>query len=328
MADLSSSYMGLELKNPIIVASSDLARTADDMKKCAQAGAGAVVIKSIFEEQFLVDEEKMEGYPIYPEAIDYMRQGGLLGYAPESLVNEIEKAKKDVDIPLIASINCRTTDLWTEFARQVESAGADALELNIYDQPLDLGIPGDKHDHRYIQILKKVKKIVKIPVSVKLVDQISSMPFLSQKLAENGAAGLVFFNWFMQPDIDINKLTTRIRKGKGNFYESLKWAALLSGRIECDIASSGGVESYQEVVKQLLAGASAVQVCTLLYEKGLDEIQNLLRGLTAWMDQHKFDSISDFKGELSFRKQELNFRDLGEAENYFRAQYLKTYSKK
>jgi dihydroorotate dehydrogenase (fumarate) len=328
MADLSTSYLGLELKNPIIVASSDLVRTSDDMKECARAGAGAVVIKSIFEEQFLVDEDKMEGYSIYPEAIDYMRQGGLLEYAPEALVKEIEKAKKEVDIPLIASINCRTTDLWPKFARQLQSAGADALELNIYDQPLDLTVPGDEHDQKHIQILKEVKGRVSIPVSVKLTSQVSSLPYLSRKLVEAGADGLVFFNWFMQPDIEIDKFTTRIRKGRGDFHESLKWVALLSGRIECDIASSGGVMSHKEVIKQILAGVSAVQVCTLFYQEGLDAMQNLLSGLSEWMEQHEFKSVSDFQGELSFRKQELSLRDLGEAENYFRAQYLKTYSKK
>ncbi len=328
MADLSTSYMGMKLKNPIIVASSDLTRTADDMKKCAHAGAGAVVIKSIFEEQFLVDEDKNEGYSNYPEAIDYMRRGGLLEYAPEALIKEIETAKKEVDIPLIASINCQTPELWPKFARQLQSAGADGLELNIYAQPLDLTVPGDQFERIHIQILKEVKDNISIPVSVKLINQVSSLPYLSRKLVETGADGLVFFNWFLQPDIDIDKLTTRNLKGKGDFYESLKWAALLSGRIECDIAASGGVTSIKEVIKQILAGVSAVQICTLFYNKGLQEIQNLLSGLTEWMDQHRFESIPDFQGELSFRKQELTFKDMGEAKNYFRAQYLKTYSKK
>ncbi|MFO7865870.1 MAG: dihydroorotate dehydrogenase-like protein [Candidatus Aminicenantes bacterium] len=327
MADLSTSYMGLRLKNPLIVASSDLARTAEDIKKCAGAGAGAVVIKSIFEEQFLVDEDKNEGTSIYPEALDYMRQGGLLEYAPEALVKEIETAKKEVDIPLIASINCRTPDLWPEFAGQLQTAGADALELNIYDLPLDLKVPGDEHDDINIRILKAVKEKVDIPVSVKLINQVSSLPYLSRKLAEAGAGGLVFFNWFLQPDIDIDNLTTRSRKGKGDFLESLKWTALLSGRIKCDIASSGGVMSHKEAIKQILAGASAVQICTLLYQKGLQEIQNLINGLTGWMQPHGFESISDFKGEMSFRKQQLTFRDMGEAKSYFRTQYLKTYSK-
>ncbi len=327
MADLSTSYMGLKLKNPVIVASSDLARTAEDMKKCARAGAGAVVIKSIFEEQFLVDDDKMEGHSIYPEALDYMRQGGLLEYAPESLVNEIEAAKKEVDIPLIASVNCRTPDLWPKFAHQLQSAGADALELNIYDQPLDFSVPGDEHDNIHIKILKAVKQNVTIPVSVKLTNQVSSLPYLSQKLEKAGADGLVFFNWFLQPDIDIEELSTRSRKGQGDFYESLKWTALLADRIKCDITASGGVKSYTEVIKQILAGVSAVQICTLFYQKGLDEIQNILSGLSEWMQQHKFETISDFQGELSFRKQELTFRDMGEARNYFRAQYLKTYSK-
>jgi len=326
MPDLTTSYMGMTLKNPVIAASSDLTRTAEDIKNCARAGAGAVVVKSIFEEQFLIDEEKTDAYSIYPEAIDYMRKGGLLEYASESVVREIETAKKEVDIPVIASINCRTPDLWPKFSRQLQSAGADAMELNIYDLPIDLKISGDEHDNIHVKILKAVKENITIPVSVKMINQVSSLPYLSHKLVTAGAEGLVFFNWFLQPDIDIDELTTLSRKGKGDFLESLKWVALLSERIECDISASGGVKSHKEIIKQLLAGASAVQVCTLFYQKGLDEIDNLLSGLNSWMEQHKFASVSDFKGELSFRKQELTFKDLGEAQNYFRAQYMKTYS--
>jgi len=326
MADLTTNYMGLKLRNPIIVSSCDLAKTVSGIKRCDEAGAGAVVLKSIFEEQFLIQEDIPGDYSIHPEALDYLHTGGLLEYAPHRICQTIEKAKKDVNIPIIASINCQTPKLWPSYARQIEKAGADALELNIYLLPIDLDSPGTKYEEYHLQILKEVKKEISIPVSIKLTVQITSVPNLAHKLADEGANALVLFNWFLEPDIDIQKLTTISLIGKGNFHQSLRWVALLAGRVDCDIASSGGVQKAEDVVKQILAGASAVQACTLFYQKGLDEIKKLLHGLKTWMDESNYASIEDLKGEISFKKQELSFRDLGEAENYFRVQYLKAYS--
>jgi dihydroorotate dehydrogenase (fumarate) len=328
MPELKTSYMGLELRNPIIVASSDLSKTADGIKRCEEAGAGAVVLKSIFEEQFMMEGDVPEAdYSMYPEALDYMRSGGLLEYAPARICKEIEEAKKVVSIPVIASINCQTSSLWPRFARQVQEAGADGLELNIYDLPIDLNHSCACHDEQYVNIIKEVKNEISIPVSVKLIPQISSLPFLCQQIVEAGGQGLVFFNWFLEPDIDIEKKTTFSRKGQANFYQSLRWVGLVAGRVEADIAASGGIRGFEGIVKQLLAGASAVQICSLFYQKGLEAITELIDGLTSWMEEKRYDAIGDFKGDLSFRKQELSFRNLGEAANYFRAQYLKVYSK-
>ena len=328
MLDLSTSYMGLKLKNPIIVASSDLTRTAEGMIRCEEAGAGAIVLKSIFEEQFLIEDGGSLGaYSIHPEALDYLRSGGLLEYAPDKICREIEKSKKSIKIPVIASINCQTFTLWPRFARQIEQAGADGLELNIYDLPIDPEISGQEHDKRYEKILAVIKKEITIPVSIKLAPQVSSLAYLGRKLAKAGCNALVFFNWFLEPDIDIRKLKTYNRKGTGNFNQTLRWVALLSGRLGVDIVSSGGIRNFEDVVKQLLAGASAVQICTLFYKAGLTEIEKLLKGLIAWMKEHRYGSVTDFQGALSFKKQELSFKDLGESQSFFRAQYLKTYSK-
>jgi dihydroorotate dehydrogenase (fumarate) len=329
MADLSTTYMGLSLKNPIIVASSDLARDARGIQKCADAGAGAVVMKSIFEEQFVVNEDfSSDEYANYPEAMDYLRSGGLMEYAPNALCREIELAKKAVDIPVIASINCQSDSLWPKFAHQLQEAGADGLELNIAHLPLELNVSGGSIDDHHISILKKVKSMVNIPISVKLIPEISSLPHLSSRLSEAGADALVFFNWFLEPDIDIDTKKTKTRKGTSDFFMSLRWVALLAGRIQCDISASGGVGATQDVVKQLLAGASTVQICTHFYRKGLAEISLLLDGLNDWMKKHRYESLQDFRGELSFQKQELSFKNMGEARNYFRAQYIKTYGVK
>jgi len=218
--------------------------------------------------------------------------------------------------------------LWPRFARQIEEAGADGLELNISFQPISLAIPSSEYEEHHLEILKAVKDAVSIPVSVKLKSQITSVSHLGQQLAELGCNAIILFNWFLEPDIDVETLKTRSHIGKANFFHSLRWVGLLSGRVECDIAASGGIKSAEDVVKQILAGAAGVQVCTLFYQKGLGEIQNLLKGLEDWMDRHEYEGIGDFLGELSFRHQELQFKDLGEASAYFRAQYLKVYSQK
>ncbi len=327
MANLETSYMGLKLRNPIIVSSSDLTRTKAGIIHCQKVGAGAVVLKSIFEEQFQdLDKAQYSDYGFYPEARDYLRSGGLLEYGPQETCAVIEEAKKEVDIPVIASINCLSPKLWPRFARQFQEAGADGLELNIYFLPLALESPASEYENHHLQILKEVKKAVSIPVSVKLMSQLTSVPYLANQLANAGCDALVFFNWFVQPDIDSEKLKTKSVIGKANFHQSLKWVALLAGRIDCDLASSGGVRRAEDVIKQILAGASAVQVCTLFYQKGLKAIPELLKGIEDWMNHHNNAVIDDFKGELSFKNQELTFKGLGQAEAYFRAQYLRAYA--
>jgi dihydroorotate dehydrogenase (fumarate) len=327
MADLTISYMGLKLRNPVIVASSGLTKSAEGIFRCAEAGAGAVVMKSIYEEQYWGEAalaEKSLSY--YPEALDYLRKGSLLAYAPQEKCSIIEKVKKEVNIPVVASISCQSPELWPDFALQFQEAGADGLELNIYFLPFDLKTPGTDYEKFHLEILEKVKKAVSIPVAVKLTSQLTSVPFLAHRLAKSGCDALVLFNWFLQPDVNVENLKTKNIIGKGNFYQSLRWVALLAGRIDCDIASSGGVQKYEDFIKQILVGAAAVQVCSLLYQKGLEVIKDLLSALEAWMDSHHYSSIDDFKGELSFKKQELSFKEPEEAKAYFRTQYLKTYS--
>ncbi len=328
MFDLSTQYMGLRLRNPIIVSSCDLTRSVAGIKKCADAGAGAVVLKSIFEEQFLVKGEiPEEGHSIHPEAVDYLRAGGLLEYAPQKICQTIQDAKKEVDIPLIASINCQTPELWPSFARQFYTAGADALELNIYFLPLDLEKPGSSYEQNHVEILNRIKDEVPIPISIKLTSQITSIPNLAHRLTNAGVSALVLFNWFLEPDINVDNRTTRAIKGKGNLFQSLRWVAILAGRVNCDISSSGGIKHSDDIVKLILAGASAVQACSIFYEKGLGEIESLLKGIQDWMKNNHFMSLDEFRGDLSFFKQDLSFKNLGEAEKYFRAQYLKTYTK-
>jgi dihydroorotate dehydrogenase (fumarate) len=329
MIDLKTSYMGLELRNPIIVGSSGLTKSISGIRRSEESGAGAVVLKSIFEEQFQVEQEiPEEEINVYPEALDYMRHGGLMEYAPQELVKMIEQAKKEVDIPIIASINCQSNRLWPSFARQLQDAGADGLELNIYFLPIDIEFSGAEYEKYHLDILEKVKREVAIPVSVKLTNQVTALPHLTHRLAEAGCDAVVLFNWFLVPDIDVHNLRTKSLKGKGYFHQSLRWVGILSGRVGCDVASSGGIQNGHDVVKQILAGASAVQVCSLFYQKGLEETSGLLGELEAWMSEHKHPDLDSFRGELSFKKQELSFKDVGEARAFFRSQYIKTYAGK
>lgn len=328
MPDISASYMGLKLRNPIIAASSGFTDSLSGILKCEEAGMGAVVLKSVFEEQLLSQEDVYDKYfNIYPEAVDYLHEGGLLEYGPQKICQMIEKAKQKSKIPIIASINCRSPKLWPAFAKQFQDAGADGLELNIYSLPLELDKPCTEYEKQHLEILKSVKSSVSIPVSIKLNNQITSVPYLARRLSESGCDGLVFFNWFIEPDIDLKDLTTRNIKGKGDFNRTLRWVALVAGRIDCDISSSGGIRDGNGLIKQILAGASAVQLCSLFYKSGLDTVKDMANELESWMTAHQYESIEDFRGELSFRNQELSFKNMGEAKSYFRSQYLKTYEK-
>ncbi|MBD3413802.1 MAG: dihydroorotate dehydrogenase-like protein [Candidatus Aminicenantes bacterium] len=328
MADTSTSYMGLEMKNPVLAASSGLTDSLNGILKCDAAGVGGVVLKSIFEEQLISEKDVYDKYSnIYPEAVDYLREGGLLEYAPQKIFQMIDKAKQKTDIPIIASINCRSPKLWPTFAEQFQDAGADGLELNIYSLPLELEKSGSEYEQQYLDILKSIKKVVSIPVAVKLNHQITSLPYLTNRLSDAGCDGLVFFNWFLEPDVRLDTLSTNNIKGKGDFHRTLRWVALLAGRIDCDISSSGGVRNGKDLIKHILAGASCVQICTIFYEKGLEQTKEILNELKTWMDEKKFQSIQEFQGELSLKNQQLSFKDMGEAQSYFRAQYLKTFKK-
>ncbi len=329
MIDLSTTYLGLKLRNPVIVASCGLTSTVEGVDRCQEAGAGAVVLKSFFEEQFWSEVDAADkGAWIYPEARDYLERGGLLEYATDKMRRLIEEAKTKTKIPVIASVNCRTARLWPRFARQFEDAGADGLELNIFFLPYDLERAGAEYERLYTQIVKEVAAAVSIPVAVKLSPHFTSIPHIGRKLVEAGSRALVLFNWFMQPDIDLSRRQTRSIIGRGDFHLSLRWVGLCADRLECDIASSGGVRGADEVIKQVLAGASAVQVASLFLSEGIGKLRDLVQGLEAWMKEHGHSSISDFRGEMSFKRQEQSFKEPEAAEAYFRSQYMKIYLKK
>jgi len=303
--DLSTTYMGLELKNPIIVSSSRLTSEIKNVIQCAEKGAGAIVLKSLFEEQLLADPQKLmeqdDKYFWFPEAIDFInshaREQGFAEYL--SLISE---SKKGTSVPIIASINCTTPNEWPKFAARLEEAGADGLELNISIMPFDEELSGQEIENKYIEIVSEVKRYVSIPVAAKIGCMFTNLISLVKGLEGVSVDAVVLFNRFFQPDIDIEN--ERVVKGDifsspEEMTQSLRWVSLLSGKVKCDLVANTGIHTAEGVIKQLLAGAAATQVCTTLYKNGIDYIEVLLSDLEKWAKDRNYSSLSQFQGKLS-----------------------------
>jgi len=344
MIDLSCKYLGLKLRNPIIIGSSGLTSSIENLKTIAQMGAGAVILKSIFEEQIKFEADKflqsdnpgMESWQkafqgivsktefYYDEAFEY-----LTSYAKEHTLNQylslVTEAKKSIDIPVIASINCITQYDWQYFAKRIQEAGADALELNVYLLPSDFERSGIENEKVYFDIIQEVKKFITIPFSLKIGYYFSSLAQTTLKLSETGIAGLTLFNRPYNPDIDIEHLqvnASNMFSNDSEYSHTLRWVALLSGKLKCDIAASTGIHNSETVIKQLLAGADAVQLVSVFYKQHLhhfDVLPGIITGIETWMKKHGYNNISDFKGLLS-RKNVHN------PAAYERVQFLRLFS--
>jgi dihydroorotate dehydrogenase (fumarate) len=303
--DLSTTYMGLKLRNPLIVSSSRITSTIEDIKKCADYGAGAIVLKSLFEEQFLADSERLidqdDKYFWYPEAIDYInehsKEHGIKGY-----LKLIKGAKEQTNVPIIASINCVTATEWPRYARELVEAGADGLELNVFIVPKNEVISSAEIEDLYARIVGEVRKNVNVPIAVKIGPFFSNAFNMTSRLCNAGANGLVVFNRFYRPDIDIeteeitrpNYLSCAQEMG-----QPLRWVSLFSTRVKCDIVGNTGIHDGTGMIKMLLAGATAVQVCSTLYINGLGYIDTMLNDLQKWMTWKGYDKIDDFRGKLT-----------------------------
>lgn len=321
MAQLKTTFAGLALKNPIVISSSGLTDSAEKIKQLEEAGAAAVVLKSVFEEQINAKAGTLQGYGS-PEADDYLNT-----YVRSHVLNEhislIEQAKKACTIPVIASINCYDDNEWTDFAKLMEKAGADALEINILALQTEKEyIPGS-FEQRHLNILRHVKKEVRIPVIMKLGNNFTNPVALIDQLYANGADAVVLFNRFYQPDIDIDTLTignTQVMSCPNELADRLRWTAIASVAVpQLDYAVSGGVHDGKSLVKAILAGACATEICTAIYRHGNQIIQSMLDELTQWMDSKGFDQPAQFKGKL-------NARAVGTVNPFERTQFMKYYS--
>lgn len=325
MVNLEASYMGLKLVSPIIVGSSGLTNSVENIVEIAKHGAGAVVLKSLFEEQIrhsasntIIQNEFGNNYP---EAEDYIRN-----YTRETDVANylklIEESKKAVDIPIIASINCISDTEWITFAKQIENAGADALELNVFVLPSDPDRESAQNEAVYFGIVKKILEAVNIPVALKISYYFSSLSKTVTKLSWTGVKGIVLFNRFFSPDIDIENLevkTTNVFSTPSELAISLRWIAMMSTHVSCDLAASTGVHDGKAIIKQLLVGAKAVQIASVLYKKGFKEIGAMLETLENWMERKNYSRLEEFIGKMS----------VAETENpaaFERVQFMKHFS--
>ena len=308
MANLNVKYLGLDLKSPLIAASSGLTDNIENLKRFEKHGAGAVVLKSLFEEEIRIEKEaalsKMgsSGF-IYPETMEfYNYHDGAENESTFRYLDFIREAKKKLGIPVIPSINCVTAEQWTDFPKQIQEAGADALELNVFIIPSDLNRTKDENEKVYFDIIKEVRKQVKIPIALKVSFYFSDLAIMLRKLSESGISGLVLFNRFYSPDFDIDSLevtSASVLSSPGDFSQSLRWISIMKDHVSCDLASSGGVHDGNTMIKMILAGANAVQVASAFYKNGIDYAEEMINVLENWMKKNKYDTIDDFRSLMS-----------------------------
>jgi len=329
MTKLTTDFIGLRLKNPLIAASSGLTNQVEDLLEFEQAGVGAVVLKSLFEEEIRIEMEgdmaRMHNETfLYPETMDFydnfeMVEDMLTGY-----LKLISDAKKVLSIPVVASINCVTAEKWPYYVSTLQDAGADALELNVFSLPSDLTHAPEKDEQLYFDIIHAVQKQAKIPILLKISSYSSNLAALIHQLSKTGISGIVLFNRFYSPDIDIDNLqvqSTHIYSTPDEMALPLRWIALMSGRVDCDLIASTGIHNGEAMIKQLLAGATAVEVASAFYKHGKMFASEMLATLNNWMDEKGFKTLKDFRGMMDYARTQ-------NPAAYERTQFMKHFSGK
>jgi dihydroorotate dehydrogenase (fumarate) len=305
--DLSTTYMGLNLKSPLVPSASPLSEEIDRIKRMEDAGAAAVVFFSLFEEQLVMDRYELHrhltaGTESYAEALSFFPEPKELQMGPEGYLDHIRKAKAAVDIPIIASLNGTSVGGWCDYARNIEQAGADALELNIYHIPTDAEKSSAEVEQTYLDILKAVKSSVRIPVAVKLSPFFSNMAYMARRLDDAGANALVLFNRFYQPDIDLDTLDVYphvLLSTSPEMRLPLRWIAILFGKIRADLAATSGIHDGQDAIKMLMAGARVTMLCSVLIQYGVERLKTVEREILTWMEMNEYDSVRQMQGSMS-----------------------------
>jgi len=327
MIDLSTSYLGLTLKNPLVVSASPLNEKLDNLKLMEEKGAAAIVLHSLFEEQLTLESIELDtrltqGTESYAEAITYLPDLNHYNLGPENYLEYIQKAKKTLNIPLIASLNGTSEGTWVKYAKQIEDAGADALELNIYYLPTHFDNTGEMVEKNYIDLIKSVRSNTKFPLSVKVGPYFSSMGNMAKKIEAAGANGLVLFNRFYQPDFDIENLEVvpNLNLSRSESLRlRLRWVAILYNNIKADLAITGGIHSHVDVLKAMMAGAKVAMMASVLFEKGIPYLESMLNDLVTWMEEHEYRSIQQMQGSMSQKS-------VKEPERFERANYVRVLS--
>ena len=305
--DLSTNYMGMKLSNPLVVAACPLSRQVENIKKMEDAGAAAVVLFSLFEEEIRHEALELDHYLNYgtnsfAEALDYFPEHEQYAIGPESYLEHIRQAKEAVDIPIIGSINGSTMGGWVEYGKKIEDAGADALELNVYHISTETSVSGLEIEQLHLDILSEVKKHVNIPVAVKLSPYFSSMAHMARQLDWAGANALVLFNRFYQPDIDLDELEVIpnvLLSTPQAMRVPLRWIAILHGQVQADLAATGGIHSAADVIKMLMVGSSVTMLASAVLTNGIDHLQTVLQGLKTWMEEREYESVEQMQGSMS-----------------------------
>lgn len=322
--DLSTTYMGLTLKNPIVPSASPLSRSVEHICQLEDAGAAAIVMYSLFEEEITHESHQLDHYLSYgsnsfAESLSYFPDMAAATIGAEEYLNLISRAKRVVDIPIVASLNGVSSGGWTDYARKIEEAGADALELNIYYIPTDIGMPGAEVEQMYLDVVGDVKRSVSIPVAVKLSPYFSATANMAYRLADAGADALVLFNRFYQPDFDLENLEVVPHLVLSNPYEMrlpLRWVAILYGRVPVDFAITSGVHTHEDVLKGMMAGAKVTMMTSELLQNGLGRIEEILRGMLVWMEEREYESVFQMQGSMSQQS-------VAEPAAFERANYMK-----
>jgi len=305
--NLTTNYLGMVLKNPIVASSSPLSHTVDGIRRLEDAGVAAVVMYSLFEEQigfdsYYIDYHLTQHIDSYAESISYFPDMQSYNVGPDEYVNLIRRAKETVDIPVIGSLNGASVGGWTDYARLIEEAGADAVELNIYYLPTNTRISGIEVETLYLDILSSVRQAVTIPVAVKIGPFFSSIPNMASRLSDAGADGLVLFNRFYQPDFDLENLEVAPRLVLSNSDDlrlPLRWVAILYGRLAADFAITSGIHTAHDVIKGLMAGAQVTMMASELLQKGVRRVGQVLHELVTWMNEHEYESVMQMIGAMS-----------------------------
>ena len=305
--DLSTQYLGLKLKNPIVPSAGPLSRSLDSMKRLEDSGASAIVMYSLFEEQIAHESAELNHYLSYgtesfAEALTYFPQSSEYNLGPEEYVELLHKTRQALAIPVIGSLNGISTGGWIKFAKKIEEAGADAIELNVYYIPTDAKLTAQEVEDRYLEVLNAVKTTVKIPVAMKLSPFFSSMANMAKRLDEAGANGLVLFNRFYQPDIDLESLevTPSVNLSSPQSLRlPLRWVAILHGHVKASLAATSGIHTSQDVLKMLMAGADVTMMCSALLKQGPQVIKQVLGEMDQWMLEHEYTSVKQLKGSMS-----------------------------
>lgn len=325
--DITTRYLGMTLKSPFVASASPLTEDLKNLKKLEDAGAAAVVLPSIFEEQLRTEQHDLHFYTTqgtysYAESLTYFPEFDQYRFVTDNYLELIRKAKENLSIPVIASLNGATIGGWTEFARRIEEAGADALELNIYFIPTDLNQSGETVENTYLEIIKSVRSAVKIPVAVKLSPFFSNFANFAKKIETTGANALVLFNRFYQPDVDLDNLEVRPSIHLSTSHANrlpMRWIAILKHKINMDFAATSGIHTSDDVVKMLLVGANVTMLCSALLKNGVFYLLQLEKELIEWMEEHEYESVQQMIGVMSQAK-------TPNPSEYERVQYVKAIS--